>query len=55
MILVMVMVVMVTSLATQEAVTPPLLLAEEEREPLGSSEKTRPSQTLTQRQCQTKL
>ena len=49
------MVIMVTSVPAQEAVTLPLLLSKEERKPLGSSENTRPSQTLTQNQSQTKL
>ena len=48
-------VIMVTLIPAQEAVSLPLLLPKEERKPLGSSEMTRPSQTLTQNQNKTKL
>ena len=48
-------VIMVTGIPAQETVSLPLLLSKEERKPLGSSEKTRPSQTVTQHQSQTKL
>ena len=48
-------VIMVTGIPAQETVSLPLLLSKEERKPLGSSEMTRPSQTLTQNQNQTKL
>jgi len=54
MVFMVIMVFMVTSVPAKEAVTLPLLLSKEERKPLGSSEITRPSQTLTQNQSQTK-